>query len=192
MSGVGNEAFDSSRRGENEDREIFDFRGRRDGEQVVIVARYHAWLLMPIVYIWLLVFGLVALAFWWFGASRVTSIVITILAVGGIIYTVYQWFIWNVSNYIVTNQRVIRIEQISLFNREISEAEIERIQEISSEIKGPIRTLFGFGTVKIRTASDAGKMDLEDVTNPYDIQQEIVRIQRLASGRPDQVNRRLG
>ncbi|MBI4948165.1 PH domain-containing protein [Candidatus Berkelbacteria bacterium] len=158
--------------------EDFDFRGRRENEKVVVVVKYHAWLLMPIVYIWLIAFALMAGSFYLFGASKVTSIAITVLVVSCVLNTVYRWFIWNAGNYIITNQRVIRIEQLSLFNREISEAEIDRIQEISTEIRGPIHTLFGFGTVKIQTASNTGKVDLEDITKPYDIQQIIAGIQK--------------
>lgn len=158
--------------------EEFDFRGRRENEKVIVVVKYHSWLLMPIVYIWILVFALIAVGFYFFGASKITSIAITVLVVTALLNTVYRWFIWNSGNYIITNQRVIRIEQLSLFNREISEAEIDRIQEISTEIKGPIRTMFGFGTVKIQTASNSGKVDLEDITKPYDIQQIIAGIQK--------------
>lgn len=156
----------------------YDFRGRRSNETVILVARFHAWLLMPIVYIWIFLLAVLGLCLWQFGASGVTSYAIGGIAVGGGLYTFYQWFIWNNGTYIITNQRVIRIEQVSLFNRQISEAELDRIQEISTEIKGPIHTLFNFGTVKIQTASSTGKVDLVDVTNPYDIQQEIVRVQR--------------
>lgn len=156
----------------------FDFRGRRSDETVILVARFHAWLLMPIVYMWLFLFLGLGLTLKYFGASGITSIAIAVVALIGGLYSFYQWFIWNNGTYIITNQRVIRIEQLSLFNRQISEAELDRIQEISTEIKGPIHTMFNFGTVRIQTASSTGKVDLVDVTNPYDIQQEIVRVQR--------------
>lgn len=162
----------------NVDETEYNFRGRRSDEQVIMVARYHAWLLMPIVYWWLVLIALLGGIIWYFGASRVTSIAIAVITVVGGLHTLYQWFLWNNGTYIITNQRVIRIEQVSLFSRQISEAELDRIQEISTEIRGPIHTLFNFGTVRIQTASSTGKVDLEDVANPYDIQQEIVRVQR--------------
>jgi|GEM_PF-1122954 len=163
----------------------YDFRGRRPDERVVMVARYHAWLLMPIVAIWLIMLLLLWGLFWIFGASAVTSIAIAVIVVVGLLYTFYQWFLWNNGTSIITTQRVIRIEQQSLFSRQIAEAELDRIQEISTEIRGPIHTLFNFGTVRIKTATNSGKVDLMDVTNPYDIQQEIVRVQRqLVTQRP--------
>lgn len=170
----------------------YDFRGRRPNEQVMLVARYHAWLLMPIVWLWLILLAILTVLIIYFGLSRVTSIAIFVAAIVGGGYSLYQWFLWNASNTIITNQRVVRIEQQSLFNRQIAEAEIDRIQEISTSIKGPIRTMLNFGTVRIQTASSEGKVDLVDVTSPYDIQQAIVNVQRQVTDRPTQVRRTLG
>ncbi len=156
----------------------YNFRGRRADEQVLLVAKNHSWLLMPIFYAWVLIIAVCGVALWKFGASRVVSYTVVISVAIGILYTLYQWFIWDCGTYIITNQRVIRIEQIGLFNRQISEAEIDRIQEISTEIKGPIHTLFNFGTVHIQTASSDAKVDFEDIAIPYDIQQEIARIRK--------------
>ncbi len=156
----------------------YSFRGKRSNETVLLVVRCHPWLLMPIVWSWLVLLALVGASLYFFGASTITSYVtFTVLLIGGV-YTFYVWFIWNNGVYIVTNQRVIRIEQLGLFSRQISETEVERIQEISTDIKGPIRTMLNFGDVKIQTASREGRMILEDVVGPYDIQQQIVRVQR--------------
>ena len=40
--------------------------------------------------------------------------------------------------------------------------------------------MLNFGTVRIKTASDDSKLDLGDVTDPYDVQQAIVQIQKQA------------
>lgn len=156
----------------------YDFRGKRSNEDVLLIVKCHPWVLMPIVWMWLLLIAIILLFVWKLGFSTISSYVIFILLAAGILYGLYQWFLWNNGIYIVTNQRVIKIEQMSLFNREISEAEIDRIQEIATEVKGPIRTLLNFGKVKIQTASSSGRVDLEDVIDPYDIQQQIVRVQR--------------
>lgn len=136
------------------------------------------WLLMPVFLVWLLVLAVLAGLILIFGLSKVSWIPIIVLVVFGLLYSFYIWFTWNNSDYIVTNQRVIKIDQVSLFNRVISEAEIHRIQEMSTEISGPIHTMFNFGTVRIKTASEGSRLDLDDVTDPYDVQQVIVQIQK--------------
>ena len=160
--------------------EAYSFRGQRADEAVTLVTKPHIWLLMPIAAVWLVIILIVAVALLGFGASKITSIVIVLTLVVGALYSFYFWFMWNGCDYIVTNQRVIKIDQVGIFSRVISEAEIHRIQEISTEINGPIRTMLNFGTVRIKTASDNSKIDLEDVTDPYDVQQAIVQIQKQA------------
>lgn len=160
--------------------DAYSFRGQRSDEAVALVTKQHIWLLMPILLVWLVIITVVGVALLGFGASKVTSIVIISTIIIGALYSFYFWFMWNGCDYIVTNQRVIKIDQVSLFGRVISEAEIHRIQEISTEIKGPVRTMLNFGTVNIKTASDNSQISLEDVTDPYDVQQAIVQIQKQA------------
>lgn len=156
----------------------FNFRGRRPNEEVVAVIKQHVWLLFPILLVWVGLIALLLVVLHFFLASGVSSVsVVVVLIVGGL-YSLYKWFIWNNGLYIVTNQRVIKVDQRGLFNRLISEAEIERIQEISTDINGPIKTVLNFGTVKIQTASTTGQVDLRNVPHPYDIQQQIVALQR--------------
>ncbi|MEK7534859.1 MAG: PH domain-containing protein [Patescibacteria group bacterium] len=160
--------------------DTYSFRGQRSDETVALVTKQHIWLLMPIMLVWLVIILIIGIALLGFGASKITSIVIILTIIIGTLYSFYFWFMWNGCDYIVTNQRVIKIDQVSLFGRVISEAEIHRIQEISTEIKGPVRTMLNFGTVNIKTASDNSQLSLEDVTDPYDVQQAIVQIQKQA------------
>jgi len=120
---------------------------------------------------------------YFFGASQIISYVIFAVLGIGFIYSFYIWFIWHNGTYVVSNQRVIKIEQTGLFSREISEAEVDRIQEISTEIKGPIRTMLNFGDIKLQTASQEGRVTLKNIAAPYDMQQQIVRVQREVMGR---------
>jgi membrane protein YdbS with pleckstrin-like domain len=156
----------------------FNFRGRRPNEEVVAVVKQHVWLLFPIVLAWAILLAVLLVILHFFMASGVSSVAVAVVIVAGGIYSIYKWFIWNNGLYIVTNQRVIKVDQRGLFNRLISEAEIERIQEISTDINGPIKTVLNFGTVKIQTASTTGQVDLWNVPHPYDIQQQIVALQR--------------
>jgi len=156
----------------------YSFRGQRPDENVILVTKQHIWLLMPVVVVWLLLIAAVAALIWWFGFSATSSMAMVVAALMGGFYSFYIWYTWNSSDYIVTSERVIKIDQVSLISRVISEAEIDRIQEISTEIHGPVRTLLNFGTVRIQTASTTGRMDLDDLSDPYSVQQVIVGIQK--------------
>ncbi len=159
----------------------YTFQGQRPGEEVFLVANQHTWVLLPAVIVWLLLLSALGVVIWYFGASAVTSVAIAVVVIIGVLHTLYCLYIWKNGVFIVTSHRVIKIDQLGLFSRLISEAEIHRIQEISTEIAGPIRTMLNFGTVKIQTASTTGRVDLDNVPDPYNIQQEIVKIQRQMS-----------
>ena len=63
------------------------------------------------------------------------------------VWTNFILDIWLVSSY-----RIVRVEQIRLFNREVESLQLERVQDISIETHGIIATLLDFGTIKVETA----------------------------------------
>lgn len=87
----------------------------------------------------------------------------------------YRVYGYRNSLSILTDQRILNIQQRGFFNCQISEAELDRIQDVSSAIKGLWQTMFGFGDVTIRTASKDSLLILSDISDPYDVQQAIVR-----------------
>jgi len=159
----------------------YTFYGQRPGEEVILVTKKHVWVLTPIIVVWLVLLALVVLMIKYFGFSIYSSLAIAVSFIIGAVYAFYKWYSWHNSDYIVTNQRVLKVDQPGLFGRVISEADIEKIQEISTHISGPVRTMLNFGKVKIQTASSVGNLDLIDVTDPYSVQQTIVGIQKKSS-----------
>src|SRR3989304_204873 len=69
-----------------------------------------------------------------------------------IIYGFYQWFVFNNYVYILSDERIIIIEQNGIFGRKITEAELEKIQNVTVEVNGPLRTFLNFGNITLRTA----------------------------------------
>ena len=67
---------------------------------------------------------------------------------GFMIWTHYYLDLW-----IITDRRIILIDQISFFNRNVSIFRLERLQDIEFTISGIIPTLLNFGTVRAQTAS---------------------------------------
>jgi hypothetical protein len=56
--------------------------------------------------------------------------------------------------WIVTNERVINIEQKGLFSREVSEKELHKMQDITSDVDGFWATMLNYGDVYIQTAGE--------------------------------------
>ena len=79
---------------------------------------------------------------------------------------------FNLDVWIVTNKRIINIEQKGLFNREIAEHTLERIQDVTGTQKGIWQTFFSYGEVYIQTAGEVQRFIFHKVDNPF----EVVRI----------------
>lgn len=71
---------------------------------------------------------------------------------------------WNA--FIVTNMRVVDIDQRGFFNRLVSEASFDKIQDISYSVRGVLGTIFNFGNVQLRTAGSSATLDLIHVRDP--------------------------
>lgn len=78
--------------------------------------------------------------------SIATWLVLSLMA-GFATWTHYYLDLW-----IVTDRRIILVDQIRFFNRNVSIFRLERLQDIEFSVKGVIPTLLNFGTVKAQTA----------------------------------------
>lgn len=84
-----------------------------------------------------------------------------ILLLGIFILWVEYWLdIW-----LVTNKRVLSVDQMSLFKRKISEFHVDNLQDITVTIPGFLGRVFNFGTIDAHTAGQHHFM-MRDVPNP--------------------------
>jgi len=99
------------------------------------------------------------------------------------IWTDYYLDIW-----VITNDRVIDIEQIGFFHRETSTFPIERVQDVTIRIHGLIATLLDFGEVHVQTAGAAREFVIRGVGKPRHIKERILaehsRVRRSPSSSP--------
>lgn len=64
------------------------------------------------------------------------------------------WINYRLDVFIITSRRLIDIEQRGLFNREVSEFLVEKVQDVSIEIPNMIATFLDFGTMTVHTAGE--------------------------------------
>lgn len=80
---------------------------------------------------------------------------------------------------IVTNDRILDINQKGLFGRSVSELDLTRVQDVHSEIKGIIPTLLSYGTVEVQTAASEENFHFEQVPHPHKVRQRILELAAL-------------
>ena len=89
------------------------------------------------------------------------------------------WLDYYLDVWIITDRRIIDIEQYGLFHREISEIAMERIQNVTIEIPGFIPTLLNFGNMRIETAGE-GKFTIASVPHCHEAKDVILRQSHIA------------
>lgn len=152
---------------------IFD--GLRDNEEIHFVWRRNPFTFMKAASVVIILTLSVVGSLMIFGASPVTSLLMAAWLV--VVPTIIgvSWYIYRYDTYVLTNQRLIDIDQESVFHRAVAEAPLENIQDVTYEIRGPISTLLNMGTVVVQTASVNTQISIEGVTDPQAIQQAILR-----------------
>ena len=85
-----------------------------------------------------------------------------------------SWVDYFLDMWVISNERIIDVEQRGLFNREMSEIPLARVQDITMEIKGVIRTFLQFGTIRIQTAGER-EFIIEDIPHLSEVKELILR-----------------
>lgn len=75
---------------------------------------------------------------------------------------------------IITNLRMVDVDQFSLFKRNVSEIQIENIQEVTSKSHGILPTIFNYGNVTVQTSGSQIEFDFERVAHPEQIKKMIL------------------
>lgn len=88
---------------------------------------------------------------------------------------IIAWTNYYLDVWVVTNERILDIEQYSLFSRDVSEFRLDRIQDVTIEVKGILPTLLHFGTVHVQTAGEAREFIINGVPDPYKVRDALIK-----------------
>lgn len=158
------------------------FDGKRPDEKVILLLHRH-----PITMAWsltksIVLFGLPIIA--WlieFRHYNLSSQIHAYIFVGILLWLTlaflslaYNWIDWQLDRFILTDVRVIDMDQHGLFHRQVHETSLEHVQEVYYEIKGILATLFNYGHVKVLTGGPSGDLIFENVADPKQVQRIIL------------------
>lgn len=86
-------------------------------------------------------------------------------------FTLESFLSWFFNVYIVTDERIIDVDFLSLIYKNISSAKIDHIEDVTATTGGALRSIFNFGTIKIQTAAAVAEFEFEDVPQPQKVSQ---------------------
>jgi len=161
------------------------------GEQVIFYLRRHWFVLarQVVLYVILFIAPLVAAYlvlklfpdFWDRIFNGALTEALVTLAIS--LYYLAVWlFFWNawvdyyLDVWLVTNERVVSLEQRGLFNRVVAELRLERVQDVAAQSKGLAGTILNFGEVRVQTAGEEPNFMFHQVSKPYQVAEKILRL----------------
>ena len=97
-----------------------------------------------------------------------------------IIWVDYYFDVW-----IVTDRRIVNIEQKGLFSRIVSELELENIQDITTDVKGIIPTFLNYGNLYVQTAAEKERFIFRHIPDPYEVKDIIMSLQKKSEEREE-------
>lgn len=83
------------------------------------------------------------------------------------------WTLYYLNIQVVTNKRILDIDQASVFSQKISELTLPNIEDVSSEITGFLGTVLSYGRVEVQTAGEKVNFVFENVPDPHEIEKLI-------------------
>lgn len=167
--------------------EEFHFPGQHENENIILFLRRH-WFVF-LMRILLVVAAVISLIFVYFLFSAINnnfaeSEYRNLLLFGESLATLFVWnfffILWldyYLDAWIVTNERIINIEQRGFFNRDISELKLTKIQDVTSEIIGIVPTLLDYGNIYVQTAGEKERFTFNQIPNPNYVKNVIVELQ---------------
>jgi membrane protein YdbS with pleckstrin-like domain len=154
-------------------------------ENIASVVRRHPVTFLKTILGFLLLLATPIILYWFFNQLFPTLLnnpivrPLTILAIGiyllSVVMFFYSFFVdFYLDELIITNDRLIDMEQNGLLARTIAEADLYLIQDVTSEVKGFFSSLFNYGRVAIQTAGAVPKFIVVDVPNPHGLRQLLL------------------
>ena len=164
-----------------------EFPGQHPDEEVILVVRQH-----PVVLRKPLIFGLLAIVLsvlpldFVFDGPAYGTLLKVPLVVGIIVlaYWFYRWVGWYYSIYIVTDQRLIDIQQHGFFNRKVSEVGFDKVQSINYHVKGLQAAILKFGDITVQTYTGAWVM--KSIHHPEEVHSEMMTVTHGIDSTPPQ------
>lgn len=87
------------------------------------------------------------------------------------VYLLFLYITWannELDLFVITDQRIRGIEQLSFLNRTISECSLDDVKEVNAQTKGLFENLLNFGTVSMHTASENSNFTMHFAPSPID------------------------
>lgn len=164
------------------------FDGQEENEEILVILRRH-WFNILVQFIPVLILMIVLFSSLFFLPSVFLILkdpmfenffyfLESLLAMFICALTFLIWTDYYLDTWIITDKRVVNIEQKGLFCRVTSELALDKIQDITTEITGIFPTFLNFGDVFIQTAAEKERFIFRKIPRPSKIKDMLMELQK--------------
>lgn len=146
----------------------------RENEQLLRVVRHAPSVIFPhlLVSFLILIFDFFLMYYlflqgWW-GAALFGAVVVVVL-----FYVLRVLFLFRANRFIITNQRLVDVEQVGVFEKFINEFPWSKVVEAKAIVKGVGPTVFHYGDIRLTLRADSGPYELYKLPGPLELQNFI-------------------
>jgi hypothetical protein len=154
---------------------IYAFDSQLDGENVLLLLRRHPitqitkFLAVIVMIIVPFFFSQISFYYLLEGNFQTAISLLWYLIIVG--YSLESFLTWFYNVYIITDERIIDIDFLSLIYRNVSAAKIDKVEDITAVTSGVAQSIFDYGTIHIQTAAERTEFEFEDVPHPTRVTQ---------------------
>lgn len=154
------------------------FPGQKPGDSIQLLIRKH-WIIDFKIGMMFLVIGFLPFLtaiiggyFAWDGHFNdlflIISLIFLLYFMVILLVTYVKWLNEELDIIVVTDTRIISHEQIDLFHRQVSEANLGQIQDITGVSKGFLQSYLHYGDLEIQTSASDIFFMIKNINYPYE------------------------
>lgn len=153
-------------------------------EETLVVLRRHPVTNMPWVVMTLVMFFIIspAIRFNWlaFFPSSLQAVVVYSWFVIALVVAWASFLSWYFNVSIISSKRVIDIDLHDLIYREVSDANLDKIEDVTHNMGGLLGIIFNFGDIYIQTAGAKPQIEFLKVPRPAEVATTLRKLREVA------------
>lgn len=156
------------------------FETQEPEEEILMILRAHwitnlPWIFLVSALLWaplLLRYFPLLLSF----PSRFQLVFVVVWYLVWLMYIFEKFLSWFFNLTIITDERIVDVDFLNLTTKRVSDADIDKIQDVSFTHTGAVGTIFNFGDVLVQTAAEVPEFVFEKIPQPAQVANILQRL----------------
>ena len=147
----------------------------RPWEKPIMIIKRH-WIILVQLVLYFLFWIILSTLFYMFIPWILAYLVIILFWMPWSLFLFLEWMDHELDMYVITNNRIIWIDQMGFLNRKVAECNLWQVQEVWNQTKWLLANLLNYWTVTIQTAWNATNFTMSYSPNPIENSRKILNI----------------